>query len=142
MSQEPIPDIPPAVVKEAVDHKSTESRPVEPVIVSMIGTGDGGHLPTGTIATTPGEHQPNVIVRVVTPIAALGIRFANAYVTTLVGLLTVGVTTDALPAADFAHLVVKCASLSLAGPGVALGKDLITILGRLERKYPLLTGNV
>jgi len=135
-------EIPPAVVEQATDHKTTQSRPVEPMVVSIVGTGDGSKLASGTIATTPGAHQPNVIVQVVTPIAALGIRFANAYVTTLVGLVTVGVTTDALPAQDFAHLVVKCCSLSLAGPGVALGKDLITILGRLERKYPLLTGSV
>ena len=138
-----MPDpIPPDVLAEATDSKVTASRPVEPVTVAIVGTGDGSKMPSGTIATTAGAHEPNVIVQVVTPLAALTIRFANAYVTTLLGLLTVGATTKALPAPDFAHLVVKCCSLSLAGPAVSLGKDLITILGRLERKYPLLTGNV
>ena len=132
----------PIVVEEATDSKTTASRPVEPVVVTVIGTGDGSKLPTGTVATTQGPHEPNIIVAVVPPIMAIAIRFANSYVTALVGLVTVGLTTTALPAHDFWHLVVKCASLALAGPGVALGKDLITVLGRLEQKYPLLSGSV
>ena len=125
--------------------KFSPGAPIEPVHVTMVGTGDGGGggapIPSGTMATTP-DHQPNIIVKVVTPLAAIVIRFSNAYLTALVGLVTVGLTSDAIPAADFAHLVVKCAGLSLAGPGVALLKDVITILGNLEKKYPLLTGSV
>lgn len=122
-------------------------EPIQIAMVGTIGTGSGtgtgaGHpITDGTVITTP-DHMPNIVARVITPLAAILIRFANAYVTALIGLVTVGLTSDALPASDFAHLVIRCAGLSLAGPGVALMKDLVTILGNLEKKYPLLTGNV
>ncbi len=117
---------------------------IPPVVVTMIGdgTGDGGSpIITGTVGRTP-DHQANLIVQVISPIVAILIRFANAYITTLVGLVTVGLTTDALPAADFKALVWRCAGLAIAGPCVSLAKDVITILGGLEKKFPLLTGNV
>jgi hypothetical protein len=122
----------------------TVPQTIEPVVVTMVGTGtgDGGApIPNGLSLTTP-DHQPNIVVKVVAPLAAMAIRFANSYVTTLVGLVTVGLTSDVLPASDFGHLIARCAGLSLAGPGVALMKDIITILGNLEKKYPLLTGSV
>lgn len=119
---------------------------VPPVEVTVIGTGtgtgNGGNpIPSGTMLQTP-DHQPNVIVKVVTPIVAITIRFANAYLTALLGLVTVGLTTDAISAPDFYHLVIKCAGLSLAGPCVSLAKDLITILSGLEKRFPLATGSV
>ena len=123
------------------DEKSVLAT-IEPTVVTVIGgTGDGSPLTTGTVGTTP-DHQPNLVVTVVTPIVAIAIRFLNSYVTTLIGLVTVGITTNALPAADFGHLVLRCATLSIAGPAVAFAKDLVTILGNLERKYPLATGSI
>lgn len=125
------------------DQKMTESRPVEPVVATVIGTGDSSRLPNGTIAETPGRAQPNVVVKVIPPLAAIAVRFANAYLTTLVGLITAGlVGKDAIPSTDFAHLVLTCAGLSLAGPIVDMLKNLITVLGRLEGRYPLWTGSV
>lgn len=125
------------------DIKMTESRPVPPVLATVIGTGDGSRLSSGTMAETPGSAQPNVVIKVIPPILALLVRFANAYLTTLVGLLTAGVVgKTVIPATDFWHLLLVCAQLSLAGPCVDLIKNLITMLGRLEGKYPLLTGNV
>jgi hypothetical protein len=109
------------------------------VTLTVIGTGDG--LVNCTTAKTPPD-QPNIIIRVVTPLMAIGIRFANAYLTALVGLVTVSVTTTALPAPDFIHKVILCGSLAFAGPAIALIKDLITVFGRLEGKYPLLSGGV
>lgn len=124
------------------EEKMTQSRPVENVTVAMIGTGDGGKLPAGTEAVTPDPHQPNIIVQVVSPLLAIAIRFANAYVTALIGLVTVGLTTDALPAKDFEALVMRCAGLAIAGPAVSLAKDVVTILSGLEKKFPLLSGSV
>lgn len=120
-----------------------------PIVVTMVGpvdgstTGDrrGAPITTGTIATTP-DHMPNVVFRVISPLVSIAIRFAYAYGTSLLGLITVGLTSKELPAADFGHLVLKCASLAFAPPCVALVKDVITLLGDLEKKYPLLTGNV
>ncbi len=127
--------------------KTTDETPLQPVKVTVIGTGPvtGGPAPmqTGTVATTAAEHQPNLLVTVISPVAALGIRFGYAYMTTLVGLVGAGLaSTEAIPHTDFINLVLKCAGLSLAGPAVSLGKDMITIFSRLEQKFPLLTGNV
>ncbi len=119
----------------------TPAAPPPPLLVTVVGTVGSTPIPTGTIATTP-DHQPNLIVRAVSPLLAVLIRFLNAYLTSLVGLVTIGLTTNALPAADFAHLVLRCASLALAGSAVGFGKDIITVLGNLEKKYPLLTGSV
>ena len=120
----------------------TSLQPITPIQIAVIGgTGDGAPLTSGQVMVTP-DHQPNLVVRVVTPIVAIAIRFANAYLTALLGLVTVGLTTDAITAPDFGHLVMKCLGLSLAGPCVSLAKDLITILGGLEKKFPLLTGSI
>lgn len=116
----------------------------EPITAVVIrGTAPEGTtpIPDGTVVKTP-DHHPNISVTVISPLAAIAIRFCNAYVTTLVGLLTVGMTTSVIPAHDFLDLLWKCMGASLAGPAVSLLKDLITILGRLENKYPLITGNV
>lgn len=118
---------------------------VKPLHTTIIGTGDGGFIPPGTLATTPGDSQPNIIVTIVTPMFAVFVRFVHSFLTILVGLVTAGMTPagqHVLKADDFWHLVTSCATLSVAGAGVGLIKDLITIFGRLEGKYPLLTGNV
>lgn len=124
------------------DDKTTASRPVEPIQVPIIGTGDASKLPSGTLAITPGAHQPDVVTHVVQPFVAIMIRFANAYLTMLVGLVSAGMATDIIPAADFLHLVASCAKLSLAGAGLGMLKDFVTVFGKLEQKYPLQTGNI
>lgn len=116
-------------------------EPITTVVIAGTGPGGTTPIPDGMVAVTP-DHHADVVTKVINPLTALGIRFANAYVTTLVGLLTVGMTTEVIPAATFALLLWKCAGASLAGPGVSLLKDLVTILGRLENKYPLSTGQV
>lgn len=116
---------------------------IPPVEVAVIGSPSDGGMPfqTGTVLATP-DHQPNVIVTVVTPIVAILIRFLNTYLSSLVGLITAGMATNLIPATDFYHLVLKCATLSLAGAGLGLLKDLVTVFGKLEQKYPLATGSV
>ena len=117
-------------------------EPVLPITVAVIGgTGDGGNpIPSGTIAKTP-DSQPNLVIAVVTPIAAIAIRFGNNYLTSLLGLITAGVT-GAIKAEDFGHLLLTCAGLALAGPAVMLIKDVITIFSGLEKRYPLTTGSI
>lgn len=122
--------------------KTTESRPVEPVQVAIVATGDKSRLSTGTEAETPGAHQPNIIVNVVGPLFAVSIRFANTFLTVLLGLVTGALASHVIPYHDFIDLVLKCAGLSVAGAGIGLIKDLITIFGKLEGKYPLATGNI
>lgn len=122
----------------------TVVEPIQPIAVTIIGTGDGGAgtpITSGTKAVTA-DHHPDLVVTVISPLLALVIRFTNAYLTTLVGLVTAGLATTVIQYTDFLDLLWKCAAMSLAGPTVALLKDLITILGKLENKYPLATGSV
>ena len=126
--------------------KVSDATPLHPVTVAVIGTGNvsGGPTPmqSGTTAVTPSPHQPNLLVQVVPPFVAILIRFVNTYLTILVGLVAAGMTSDAIPSTDFFNLVVKCAGLSIAGAGIGLLKDTLTIFSKLENKFPLLTGNV
>ena len=126
--------------------KTTESRPVAPVKVAVIGTGDGSRLQPGTELETPGEHQPNVVITaVVQPAVALLIRSGNLLFKSMFGLVTAAMTPEGgemLYRGDFADLLVTCFKLSV--PIVVVGgmKDFVTVFGKLEEKFPLLTGKV
>lgn len=124
------------VVADATDGKTTVSRPVTPAVVTMIGTGDGSKLPTGTIARTDGEHQPNVIINVVTPIAMILLRGTKAFMVSFVGVVGVGGPTGIIPAHSFWELAMKAASLSV-GVGVLAGANaLVEVLTKLDQKFP------
>jgi len=121
-----------------------EPDPIQPLPVTLIGVrseNSGAPIVDGQVIATP-DHQPNLVVQVITPLLAVVIRFTNAYLTAIVGLLVGGPATGLVTAVDLYHLVLKCASLALFGPVVALLKDVITILTGLERKFPIATGNV
>lgn len=121
--------------------KVTPPEPMGPLQVTVIGTGDGKLIDTGTVGTTP-KGEPNMVVTVVSPIMAILIRFVNVFLTTLSGLVVAGMVTNVIPYSDFGGLVIACAKLSVSGAGVGMIKDLATIFGRLEHKFPLLTGSV
>lgn len=122
------------------DLTKTVTEQVHPVSVAIVGTGDG-RLPQQTVAVTP-DHQPNIIVTFIGPATAIAIRFANAFLVSLSGLVSAGMVTNVIPASDFVHLVGKCAMLSVSIAGYGLIKDLVTVFGKLEGKYPLATGSV
>ncbi len=122
-----------------------KTAPIPPIVVTMIDTGTtpggGSPLTTGTQASTP-DHQPNIVLDMVKPVVALVIRFVNVYVGMVVGLLGTAMTSNAIPAPDFWHLIVKCMGLAIGGAVVLMLKDVVTIFGKLERDHPLLTGSV
>ena len=123
---------------------AVETPAIQPLPVTVIGVrteDSGAPITNGQVITTP-DHQPNLVVQVVTPLVAIVIRFINAYLTAIIGLLIGGPATGLIRASDLGHLFVDCASLALFGPVVALLKDVVTILTGLERKYPIGTGNV
>lgn len=116
---------------------------IEPVLVTLIGTKNDVIPTTGTVALTPGAGQPNIVVqRIITPLVAIGVRFANTFLTALLGILTGAMATNVIQASDFLHLVYKCAGLAVAGAGMGLIKDLVTVFGKLEQQNPLLTGSI
>lgn len=121
--------------------KMSSAEPMGPLQVTVIGTGDANKIDSGTVGTTP-KGEPNMIVTVINPVVAILVRFGNAFLTILSGLIAAEMVTNVIPYTDFGSLVIACAKLSVSGAGVGLIKDLVTVFGRLEHKFPLLTGSV
>ncbi len=117
----------------------SEPGPNEPLPVNALvigpGTGDGS-IRKETIVTPYGH--PNIVQTIITPTAAILIRFIKTYLVSVSGLIVAGAASQAIPATDFLDLVYKCAGLSLAGACIDLIKNLITLLGDWEKKFPLL----
>jgi hypothetical protein len=112
----------------------------KPVVVAIASPGT---VQSQVVATPHGE--PNIVIQAVRPIAAIAIRFANAFATAWVGLILAAMTPvggKLLYTGDFLHAAAVCASLAFPGAAVSAAKDLVTIFGKLEGKYPLLTGGV
>lgn len=123
----------------------TKTEPIQPMVATVVGTSGG--LADGTVATTPHQDQPNVVIRVVTPLMAILVRFANNYVGSLLGLISLGTAgkmglDSLIPPMDFLTLLRLSLVSALIPPIYPLLKDCITVLGGLERKFPLLTGSV
>lgn len=119
-----------------------KTEPLAPVPVTIIGTGDGGVSLAGTVAKTPGDTQPNILINVVTPFVAILIRFLNVYIGSLAGILAGAMASEVIPAADFFQLFRICAGLALGGTVLLTLKDIGTVLTGMEKKFPLLTGSV
>lgn len=113
-----------------------ELTPMEPIHVTVIGTPRNENAPKTQLIETP-HGQRDVLVRFVTPFVSIALGFVYAFGTTLIGLISAGMTTQLIPATDFADLVVKCATLSVAGAAFGALKDFVVIVGRLRDKYPL-----
>jgi len=118
----------------------------QPVTISIVGTGDGaggGMAPTpnGTLATTP-DHQPNLLVQVIPPVVAIIVRAVSLFLTTFVGLLTAAGIGVGASGANVAATITSCAYASLIVAGMGTLKNLITIFGRLEGKFPIATGSI
>lgn len=113
----------------------------DPVTISIVGTGtgDGGGVaptPSGTVATVEGT-QPNLIINVITPVMAILVRFAKTFLVTFVGMLG----ADGINLVDVGGLG-PMVLVSLSASVVDLGKNLITVFGRLEGKFPISTGSI
>lgn len=121
--------------------------PTAPVTISIVGTGKptgGGDasVPNGTVAVTPGA-QPDLRINVVSPLIAVLVRFTHLFLVTGVGLLTAaGFGVVGQEIADIPTLFATAAKTAGIVAGMGALKDLITIFGRLEGKYPLVSGSI
>jgi len=113
-----------------------EPAPIQTTVVGQ-GTGDGGGLMRTEITHTPWG-QPNIVTTFISPILALTVRFIKTFLTSMVGLITAGGPTGAIPASDFAHLVTKVAGLSLSVAVIDLLRNIVTLSTNWENKFPLL----
>ncbi len=139
-----MPEIPEAVVAEATDHKTTESRPVAPETVSVIGIADTSKLPSGTVAVTPDPHQPNMIINVVSPMVALAVRFGYDWCMAFGGITGAGgLGGDKLiHHTDLVSLLTTAAIVATCVAGLGLVKNFATVFSGLEKKFPLASGSV
>ena len=116
-----------------------------PMPVAVIATTDNGAVPTDQrfVAHTPDE-QPNLYVRVITPLLAIAIRAANLFFIAFTGALSVaGIDpTGTVKVADFKHAIIFAAWSGFVAAFIGTAKNLVTVFGNLEGKYPLSTGSI
>ncbi len=116
--------------------KVTESRPVKPVVVTIIGNGDASRLPTGTVAVTDGAHLPNMIATVLSPIGFMLMRGAKAFVVSFTTLMPAAGVTGVIPASDWWHLALKTSSLCVCVGVMAMAFAAAEVLTKLDQKWP------
>jgi hypothetical protein len=121
---------------------------IPPVTVAMVGTGTGdgsvsAPLTPGTVAKTP-DHQPNIVLNVITPAVAVMVRAVTLFLIAFSAALSVaGIGgKDIMPVADMQHAIRLAMWMGLSAAGVGTVKNLITIFSGLEGKYPLGTGSI
>lgn len=117
-----------------MEEDKTQETPIQPVVTTIIGTGDGAKSQT---IKTP-EGQPDIRVEIISPLVGITSRFIVTFLTSVVGLLGAGSASTIIPASDFLDLLWKCCALSLGAAVIGLFKDLITVFTRLTQKFPLL----
>jgi len=122
-------------VPEMDDYKTVTTEVKSDAKTMIGGTGDG--TIKQQLMETP-QGQPDVVVSLVPTALAVLVRAVETFLTILVSLIGAGMTTSVIPATDFMDLVGKCASLSVAGAGFGMLKDLVVIAGRLRKRFPLL----
>jgi hypothetical protein len=117
-----------------------------PVSVAVIGgTGDGGMTPTDKrVLAHTADDQPNLYVRVVTPIMAIAIRGLNLFLITFSAALGLaGIDpSNSVNVTDFKQALVFAGWMGLVSAFVGTVKNLITVFGQLEGKYPLGSGSI
>lgn len=100
----------------------------------------GSAYPRGqSLQTPPG--QPDIVVTVITPLVAILVRAAKAYLQTLTGLLSAsafGMASTVLPAGDFMHTLKVCAGLSVASGVMSLLTNISVLLTALGDRFPIL----
>ncbi len=121
----------------ADEPKMSEPEPMAPMQATVISSGTGDGSIVKQVIQTPAG-QPNIIIRVISPLFALSIRFGETFLTALLagtGLDTLSSWSQVVDLKVSASTIVY---LALSTAVLGLGKDLIVILGKLKQKYPLL----
>jgi hypothetical protein len=114
----------------------TDSIPTPPSAVVVSGT---AYTMGQTLQTKHG--QPDIVITVITPLVAILVRAAKAYLQTLLGLLSAsafGMAATVLPAGDFLHTLTICAGLSVASGVMSLLTNVSVLLTALGDRFPIL----
>jgi hypothetical protein len=95
---------------------------------------------TGQMLSTPAGYA-DIPIAVVTPLLAILVRAAKAYLQTLLGLLAaggLGLASNTFPAGDFVHTLKVCAGLSVASGVMSILTNVSVLLTALGDKLPIL----
>ena len=115
----------------------------EPAIVSTIITDRGDSPPNNSLIVTDAG-QPDIVLKVMSPLAQTLVRGLRTYIQSLVGMLTlllagrpvlenVGII---VPAGDFWSALVAAASIAIAPTVVSLLQNFAELLGRFDELFP------
>lgn len=99
----------------------------------------------GTVVVTP-PGQPNVILKAMTPVAQVLVRFSRTYLQGLVGFLLLSLAAKpvaaglgvVVPVGDFWGAVQVAAGLALAPAVISLLQNLVELLAKLDESFPKL----
>ncbi len=113
--------------------------PDEPTPPRTVAVSGSAYTMGQTLQTPPG--QPDIVITVITPLVAIFIRAAKAYLQTLLGLLAaggLGMASSTLPPGDFMHTLKVCAGLSVASGVMSLLTNISVLLTALGDRFPIL----
>lgn len=103
--------------------------PITTVVVSRDGV-------QSTVLATP-AHMPDLVVRVMSPVAIVLVRALRVYLQTAVGLVTTGVLAhDLVPAAQVLDSWQVAASLAVGPALVCAAQNALELLARLDETMP------
>jgi hypothetical protein len=81
----------------------------------------------------------NVVIQIVRPLTIITVRALRVFLQTLLATLTAAVT-GVLPAQDFFHLLISCASISVASAVFCVIQNVIELLAKFDQSHPTLAG--
>lgn len=122
--------------------KESAPQPIAPVVVTVIGTGTtaaAAPLTTGTVGSTP-DHQPNLVVQVVTPVAVIAVRSARAFFQVLAASVTgiqAGLLSSVVTPGDFWHTLHAGVVLASCAAVVCAIQNSAELFTKLAEKFPL-----
>lgn len=130
----PDPSIPPPTPPPDQSTDPNVTKPLVVTVASLAGTGTG----SGLIETPHG--QQNVYLKVVSPLAVIGVRALRVYLQTMLGVVMAGPATGLIPARDFNHLLLIAASVSFGAAVICILQNAVELLAKFDQSHPTLAG--
>ncbi len=117
-----------------VDESVESNKPVVVTVTASSALGTG----SGVVETPMG--QPNIFIKVISPLKVVAVRGVRTFLQTLLGVLGVSATApSALGAVDFYHALLHGASISVAATVICVIQNLIELSNNFDQSHPTLT---